>query len=427
MADQIFRKASLERLSSPEQLDQLMQVTKPLKWLSLLACFIIIGVAACWGWWGEIFTKVHGQGILMTSGSVYDVVSLGAGRVEDLNVEAGDTVRAGQVLAVLAQPELEQQIQEVKEELKNLNAERNLVRSLDLKTIDLKKKYLAEKRRALEESIGFNEQRAKFLAKQAENIKGLIEKKILTPIQYEEAVKEQNNTLHEVMKLKSELKNLSAQETELDSQREKDLITVEYRISQSKEKLKALREKFDLQSRVVSPHAGRVLEIFKDAGKVIGIGEPLLSLEIGHEGSDPPSCVLYFPSVEGKKLRTGMSVHVSPSVVKKETYGYVLAEISEVSSFPASSKGMMRVLQNEDLVRSLAMGGAPIMAKAKLLSDTNTFSGYRWSSGQGPPLKIQSGNLCAASVVVDRQRPIELVLPYLKRHILGVGEEYGRN
>jgi hypothetical protein len=33
----LFRQAALERLSSPEQLDQLVRVTHPLGWLALLA------------------------------------------------------------------------------------------------------------------------------------------------------------------------------------------------------------------------------------------------------------------------------------------------------------------------------------------------------------------------------------------------------
>ena len=38
MRGSIFRKAALERLSSPERLDQLMQVTRPRAWLAQTRC-----------------------------------------------------------------------------------------------------------------------------------------------------------------------------------------------------------------------------------------------------------------------------------------------------------------------------------------------------------------------------------------------------
>ena len=42
MNKSIFRQAALERLSSPEQLDQLARVTQPVGWLALLALSLVI-------------------------------------------------------------------------------------------------------------------------------------------------------------------------------------------------------------------------------------------------------------------------------------------------------------------------------------------------------------------------------------------------
>src|SRR6516162_3884737 len=69
----IFRKAALERLSSPEQLDYLMSITSPIAWVALAAigtlCFLIV----LWGFFGVIPGKVSGKGILIRGGSVFDV------------------------------------------------------------------------------------------------------------------------------------------------------------------------------------------------------------------------------------------------------------------------------------------------------------------------------------------------------------------
>ena len=65
MDKSLFRKASLERLSSPEQLDALMHVTQPTGWVALLAAAVILGAAILWGFVGSLPVKVVGRGILI--------------------------------------------------------------------------------------------------------------------------------------------------------------------------------------------------------------------------------------------------------------------------------------------------------------------------------------------------------------------------
>jgi HlyD family secretion protein len=84
---------------------------------------------------------------------------------------------------------------------------------------------------------------------------------------------------------------------------------------------------------------------------------------------------------------------------------------------------MMRILGNDQLAQSLSQGGAPITLTVALRTSEKTESGYAWSSGDGPPLKLQSGTLAGITVVVRRQAPVTLVLPFLKKFFLGVGEE----
>ena len=63
--NKIFRKVALERLSSPEQLDQLMQVTSPKGWIALLSICGLLAVVVVWGFVGTIPTTASGDGILI--------------------------------------------------------------------------------------------------------------------------------------------------------------------------------------------------------------------------------------------------------------------------------------------------------------------------------------------------------------------------
>jgi len=50
----LFRKAALERLSSPEQLDKAITVSKPVSWLALIGVTIIIVAAILWLVFGDM-------------------------------------------------------------------------------------------------------------------------------------------------------------------------------------------------------------------------------------------------------------------------------------------------------------------------------------------------------------------------------------
>ena len=49
-----LRKVALERMSSPEQLDQPLRVTTPKSWLALLSLIARLAVAVAWGFFGEL-------------------------------------------------------------------------------------------------------------------------------------------------------------------------------------------------------------------------------------------------------------------------------------------------------------------------------------------------------------------------------------
>jgi HlyD family secretion protein len=49
------------------------------------------------------------------------------------------------------------------------------------------------------------------------------------------------------------------------------------------------------------------------------------------------------------------------------------------------------------------------------LRRADTPSGYLWSSAIGPSVSITSGTLCEAQIIVERQRPISLVIPLLRK------------
>jgi hypothetical protein len=89
MSRTLFRKASLESLSSPEQLNDYIKVSNPSIWIVLMAMFILLAVVFVWGFTGSLPTSVHSKGVI-NGGKVLGYV--------DIN-EAG-TIKAGQTVKI---------------------------------------------------------------------------------------------------------------------------------------------------------------------------------------------------------------------------------------------------------------------------------------------------------------------------------------
>src|SRR3954469_6172453 len=121
----LFRKVALDRLSSPEQLDQLTQVTNGKGWLSLAAVTLVLVTAAVWSVAGRLPERVGGVGMLLKSGGVLEIVAPGAGRIADVSVDVGDTVREGQVIARVEQAALADQLRQAKATLATAREQRD--------------------------------------------------------------------------------------------------------------------------------------------------------------------------------------------------------------------------------------------------------------------------------------------------------------
>ena len=153
MAESIFRKVALERLSSPEQLDKLVRITDPKGWIAILGigCFIV--GAVLWGFMGSIPVRVTGRGMLVKSGGVYSIVAGTSGRVTDIFYEAGEHVERGAIIAKVDQTELKERIRVTKVKLNNLKKQYNLKKELGAQTLALNIHSLRLKRANIKTAI----------------------------------------------------------------------------------------------------------------------------------------------------------------------------------------------------------------------------------------------------------------------------------
>jgi HlyD family secretion protein len=405
---------SLERLSSPEQLDMLTRVTTPTGWLSLVVLGAILAMALVWGFWGSIPIKVRGQGILLSQGGIANVVTLGAGQVTEVVVKPNDQVRRGQVVARIAQPVLLNELRNARNELEEAKTQHRRLVEFSGKDLLYQVEAFQAQRQILETSSPTLERRADFVRGQLGKQQQLLDKGLIVPSRVEATRQDLAAVLELIESQKIKAEELRSQEYSLKNRTENAIKESEFRINALERNIASMEYRLTYDSRVVSKASGKVVEVKVSPGGVVAVGTPVISVESQERKLE---AVLYVPAADGKKVRPGMEIDVVPSSVKKEEYGSVLGLVAYVSDYPATYQGMVQVLENEQLARTLSRDAAPYAIRAELIPDGETVSGFKWSSGKGPPMTIEAGAICLGEIMVEHKRPISYVIPLLKNKL----------
>jgi HlyD family secretion protein len=412
---ELFRKAALEKLASPEQLDQLLRVTGARGWLALLAVSALLAVAAAWSVLGRVPTTVSGTGILVSRGNPMEVVASNGGTLMDVKVQVGDEVSAGQVIADVAQPDLAEQLRRSRDELAELRDQQAVLDRRDQVARDLEMKAISQLRTAITEYMATAEKRRGTLQNIVAKHRGLAARGVANEAEVLAVEQNLDQIDKEIAESRVRLKELVAREEHLEQTLRRDALGRQLRINDVKRTVAGLEERLERTSHVVSPFSGRVAEVRVSRRYTeIKTGTPILLLVPGGEQEDLVA-VVYVPAAEGKQLAEGMRVEVCPSTVRREEYGYLVGEVVAVAELPTTEQAMQARLSDAGLVQAFVKtSGIPLEVQVRLRPDRGTPSGYEWSSRGGPPTRLSRGTLCTASFVVKEQRPASLAIPLLK-------------
>jgi HlyD family secretion protein len=412
MPKEIFRKVSLDRLSSPEQIDQLLHVATARGWVALLALCGTVAAGLIWSVTSFIHTTVTAEGIISRAHGVHNVVALGTGTVMDIGVGVGDEIRAGQVIAHVAQPALQQQLIQAKAELADAEAAR--ARILEARTEGDRLNLAAMKQQIAshEQDIAHTLEQVRYAKEQVPVddqllAKGLITKQAAIQGRQKVASLESN-----VAQLGVQIANVSVQQVAVRNDAAQLALEQRNRISSLVRNVDLAEHSLKQASAVVAPGPGRVADIISYSGALVSSGQSILSYEPTHTQLE---VLAYAPADKSKEIQAGMQAHISPSGIQREEYGYIIGKVSSVGYFPVTAEAITRIFENEALARAMMASGPVTEVHIELLTSPATSSGYVWSSPKGPPGSITSGSVSSVEIVTRAQHPIELVVPYLKR------------
>ena len=413
VSQRTFRSVALQRAASPEQLDYLVQITRPSDWILIFAICLALAGALTWGVVGRVPTRTAGEGILISGGGrVVEAASDAAGRLASISVSVGDRVVQGQLLAQIVQTDIQQRHTNAVEVFRERERQHaDLIGKTERELVS-KAQNFAKLEAAFNQVIKVTDQRIEYLTVDVKSLEDLLAKGYTTRRNLEDRRRDLTDAQQRREDTRNEILKLRVQKTDLETQRERESQQSEFTLNEARRQMDAAAGMLNQNTQVISPIDGRVLEVKISPGAVLGVGTPVVAIESEGEKLE---ALIYIPAERGKNVKQGMPVRIEPSTSKREEFGTMVGTVVSISDFPITPQAMAAVLHNENLVNRFSKEGAAYAATVSLEQDPGTISGYRWAVGEGPPIRLTSGTLTRAEITTRTQRPLDLVVPLLRR------------
>ena len=398
-------------LIAPQHLDRALYVTTPKAWLTLVMLLVMAAAVALWAVVGEVASHVRGDGIVLRrGGAVFDAVATHDGKLVEILPVLGDTVTEGAVIAAIHDEATMERYSsalaltaERRRTLKDREDEARRENALSEQNLAKQRANLHELERTGRALVENAQRRLRSHQELLE--RGLVDRTVVEA--NEEAVDMARRNLFDVMRRRDEL-------AADDLSRRND---IKIRLAAAKQDLlEAERQQKELETlietwRIRAPVSGRVSDIKTQIGAVLEAGQSVLGIETGGDSLD---VLIYVAPEDGRRVKAGMPVLVSPVTVRSVEVGSMTGMVESISEFPVSLDGMTALLQNEDLAMTFSSSGPPYSGRVALTPDPTTASGFAWTSPKGADVDITAGMLAEVEIEIERQPPAALVVPLFR-------------
>ena len=393
-------------------LDRRIKVVTTPGWVALGGVAAIVTAALVWSFAGEVRTSVSGNCFILNSGGIVEIHSPAAGRLAEVLVKPGTLVRAGQKIAVIAQPETDEQIRRARSRLQELKNRRDEVATLSRRGLGLNDEALAQRADFLTHQRDLARQRLAIAEDHRATVAQLATQELVTQRAAADAVRDAKAAELAVGEIERQIADLQRTRTDVQAREREERIASELEYSDASRDLATLEQQRTRNSVVLSPYDGRVIEVKAGRGSLVAAESRLLSIERSSDGAAGLDVALFVPGSEGKKIPLGAEVRMFPANSRKEEHGYLMGSVRHVSDYPSTPDSLLDSLGSEDLVREVANMPAPFELRVALKSENGR---YQWSRTGATSPALSAGTLCSGEVVVRRERPIDFVIPALRQ------------
>jgi hypothetical protein len=124
--------------------------------------------------------------------------------------------------------------------------------------------------------------------------------------------------------------------------------------------------------------------------------------------------ISYFPIEDGRQIRLGDRMLITPVTANFQEYGGIEATVTEVSNQPVMRNSALQQVQNNAELLDLVYVPASIAVIAHLKPNVATTTGYQWSMSKGPDMQLAGGVPTQGRVILSERSPIQFIFPFLQ-------------
>ncbi len=409
----LFRKVALARLSSPDRMDALLGIGRPLTALAWAGAVIAVATFVLWGFQGRVEQKVGGRCILISPSGIAEVTAGASGVVGNIKVKLGDRIAANQEVGRIVRADLDDQIRQARARLSELEHRQAEIGNLSARAAGQGQAARSSEQRLNAAQTKLADEKSQAIDARVATERALVEQGLIT----RRALLDTEETRAAAVLEREQLADRAAQSrlgfAEQDRQRDREKVAIDFQVSETRRSLEASLDIVRQSAPIVSPFAGRVVEVKIENGVAVGYGAPILLIERIDAVQGDIEAAIYIPGGEGKLVASGMAVELVPDYVKRQEFGFLRARVEGVSEYPISSPGMRLLVQNDNLVRELSGARAALFARARL--DRKPGGQFVWSAAASAPPEVRTGALCRAEVTVGERPPFALLISLVKQ------------
>jgi HlyD family secretion protein len=423
-------------IESFEHLDESLQIVTVRGWLLLFVLFFTLGSFVLFSCFYKAPLKVDGRGIILERSRngvepLLQVTAPATGRLVSVAVEIGSMVKKDQPLAEISQSELRDQIEEAEADVVRLLDEDDRMTRFDEDEARSRLLALGELERTLEHNRKLDLSRLEVSREIADGDRRLHQRQMLNKSDTLKSRADRDAIEAGIGTIESRLQELNYDKLSDQTDRDREKLKRTLGIKAARTKLVVLQKRLERDTKVISPYAGRIVDLMMTPHALVEKGAPTVLLE-PQEQDEPLEAIVFVPAGLGKKISPKDPVEISPDTVRRHEHGFVHGKVVSISEIPATEMAMLAELKHKTLVASFLeqYSGQVLLSIRVKLEDIREDPGFAdlkvrpenwlsWSSTSGSKQRVGTGTLCSASIVVERRRLIALGIPWV-RQLVGI-------
>lgn len=412
----IARSEALEHVGSSEQLDQRLVVIGSASWILLLVAALLISVAITWGFLGRLPNEVEGEGVILPRGTEPITISspTGVGGVVEIIVAPNSDVKVGDPLVKLVNHALEVTFANATSKLAMLEYQNQRMTKAEQQIFDRQKASLDSQLASCKQTTDQTKKLSKLFESELEDIKQLVAEKLVPKSQLVQTQQQYFSVLQQLTQQETIVAKANEQYSSLVTSTQRQRLARTSALGQAREALRIAQTTLEVSTTVLSPVAGRVLDHAVDMGSTVSVGTTITSIRPHGDDSGAVNARVYVPYGVGRRIRPGMTAWLTLPFAKPSRHGYIAGEVLDVSDYVSGNSASIH-LGSQELAEQMSKQLGPMLeVLVKIELDESTPTGLRWTSGRGYDQPVTFPSLCGVKIIVSEDRPIDIVLPWLK-------------